>query len=212
MVDAFRLAFNKCQYGEVWSLIDLRIKYISSHAIFQRVEENVWGQVADLEAVLGYKFQDRSLLVTAMRPRNGTRPPSVPHNDALEYLGDSILEVIAPIFFIEEGRQLQELHTLKLEAVTNLALQAVGLEAGVDQFLLEIDDSTRANHVIARASYEATKAIGGNNFWKAMPCEKELADAVEAIFGAVYLDCGMDFDVMLKLFRKLHWPAVGRYM
>ena len=99
---------------------------------------------------------------------------------------------------------MQELHTLKREAVTNIALQAVCLEAGVDQFLLKTSDLTKANHVVAKASYKATKAIGDKNFWKAIPCEKELADAVEAIFGAVYLDCGMDFDVVLKLFRRLH--------
>ena len=43
-------------------------------------------------------FKDRSWLVTALQPAKGDRDPALTNNDDLEFLGDSVLELIAPHF------------------------------------------------------------------------------------------------------------------
>ncbi|KAK3807795.1 MAG: ribonuclease III domain-containing protein [Benniella sp.] len=179
--------------------------------MFEPTEETLWSQVSDVESILDYKFTDRSLLVTALRPAKGNRDQAVANNDGLEFLGDSVLELIAPIFFTLEQRQLNQLGPLKCEGLTNVALQAVCLFAGLDGHLLELREVDRASNVITRANYQAARA-GGGKYWKRVPENKLLADAVEAVFGAVFLDSGMDLNAALRLFRRLHWPAVGRFM
>ena len=77
------------------------------------------------------------------------------------------------------------------------------LSAGLDRHLLELREIDRATNVITWTSYQVARANGGE-YWKTVPENMLLADALEAIFGAVFLDSGMDLNAVLRLFRRLH--------
>jgi len=123
-----------------------------------------------LSKSLRIPFKDLDLYLTAFRHKSAARniynKPEI-SNERLEFLGDAILDAaVAHYLYLkypddEEG----ELTKIKSRIVSRTTLNRVAIQMGIDK-LLETD--LQATH--ARAS------IAGN--------------ALEAIFGAMYLDLG----------------------
>lgn len=118
---------------------------------------------------LGHEFTDHGLLKLALTHRSH----GASNNERLEFLGDSILNfVIAEDLYqrfpkAREG-QLSRLRASLVKGAT-LAEVAVGLQLG---------DALRLG--------QGEMKSGGNER------ESILADAVEAVIGAIYLDCGLE--------------------
>lgn len=136
-----------------------------------------------LEQSLGHRFRARELLETALTHRSfGT-----PHNERLEFLGDGILNcVIADLLFcrfpaLNEG----DLSRLRANLVRQDTLVQLAEQLGVGQFL-RLGDGERKS--------------GGNSR------PSILADAVEALFGGVYLDAG--FDTAKGVIGRLYSPLI----
>lgn len=127
---------------------------------------------------LGYTFQDEALLSRALTHRSAGRL----HNERLEFLGDSILGfVVAEALYQQQDRAAEgELTRLRAWLVKGdtLAELARGLKLG-DFLELGAGELRSGGH--ARGSI--------------------LADALEAVFAAIYLDGGLDAvrDVVLQL-------------
>ncbi|EMO5473592.1 TPA: ribonuclease III [Pseudomonas aeruginosa] len=122
-----------------------------------------------LERKLGYTFKDRDLMVLALTHRSYAGR----NNERLEFLGDAILNfVIGEALFhhfpqAREG-QLSRLRARLVKGET-LALLARGFEVG---------DYLRLG----------SGELKSGGFRR----ESILADAMEALIGAIYLDTGMD--------------------
>ncbi len=141
----------------------------------------------ELEERIRYSFRDRSLLESALTHPSYSyeqnRP--VPHNQRLEFLGDAVLQiVITEYLFLHrpewpEGK-LTEVRSLFARGPT-LARVARGIRLG--EFL-------RLGRGEAQGEGRSRPAI--------------LADALEAIFGAVFLDGGLDAarEVVLRVLRS----------
>ena len=125
-------------------------------------------ELARLERRLGYAFSDRSQLELALTHRScGSR-----NNERLEFLGDSIVNfVIAQALFerFPEAREGQ-LSRLRARMVKGATLAEIGRE-------FELGDHLRLG----------SGELKSGGFRR----ESILADAVEAIIGAIYLDSGM---------------------
>lgn len=132
--------------------------------------------IAEFEARIGYTFTDRTLICGALTHRsylnsNGCALPG--SNERLEFLGDSVLELVVnhalylrfPRF--HEGELTKMKSLLVSRAV--LAGQARRLDLGRYIFL---SDAERVSGGAERASI--------------------LADGFEAVIGALYLDGGID--------------------
>jgi ribonuclease-3 len=127
-----------------------------------------------LEERLGHTFAEPSLLRLALTHRSvSSEDPSRRDNERLEFLGDAVLQLVVTDLLYESYPHLAEGQMAKVRAavVSRGTLAEVARHLGVGA------------HVEMAASEEAT---GGR--------EKEsiLADAVEALIGAVYLDGGLD--------------------
>ena len=122
-----------------------------------------------LELGLGHRFSDPALLLTALTHRSH----SSPHNERLEYLGDSILNCVIARQLFDRFPMLPEGDLSRLRA--NLVRQdslhrlAVSLALG--------------NHL--RLGEGELKSGGSQR-------PSILADALEALFGALWLDAGFD--------------------
>ena len=136
---------------------------------------------AGLYQRLGYRFKDESLLRQALTHRSA----AAEHYERLEFLGDAVLSfVVAAALFqkfplASEG-QLSRLRAGLVRGDT-LAVVARGLELG--------------EHLV----------LGGGELKSGgFRRDSILADALEAIFGAVYLDGGVDAarEVILGLFAE----------
>ncbi|MDP5210583.1 ribonuclease III [Microbulbifer sp. 2205BS26-8] len=133
---------------------------------------------------LGHRFRQDALLELALTHRShGSR-----NNERLEFLGDSILGFIIGAALYErfpKGREGQLSH-LRAQLVSGETLAKLALE-------LEIGDCLRLG--------EGEMKSGG--------CRRAsiLADAVEALIGAIYLDAGLE----TARARVLDWFASRLY-
>ncbi|OFC69542.1 ribonuclease III [Alteromonas confluentis] len=124
---------------------------------------------ARLSKLLDYRFKDEGLLEQALTHRSAAKK----HNERLEFLGDAVLGmVVADALFarfptVPEGKLTRMRSTL----VKGDTLAEMAKEAGVGE-LLKLGQGELKSGGHRRSSI--------------------LADAVEAILGAIYLDDGID--------------------
>jgi ribonuclease-3 len=127
-----------------------------------------------LQRALGWTFRDATLLERALTHRSYCAEHGVADsNERLEFLGDSVLGFVVTTFVFDEYPALPEGELAKLRAAVvsaeTLAELALRIELGAALRLGKGED-----------------ASGG----RAKP--SILADAMEAVFAAVYLDGGLD--------------------
>jgi len=129
-----------------------------------------------LEKKIGYTFNDRSLLERALTHSsysNENRGNALDSNQRLEFLGDSVLGLAAAIHLYHQNPHLQEgdLTRTRAELVCERSLAAAAGVIGLGEHLR-----------LGRGE----ETSGG----RSRP--SILADAMESVIGAVYLDGGED--------------------
>src|SRR5437667_2408288 len=135
-----------------------------------------------LEAVLAYAFSDRALLVQAMTHRSWAHEQVSPrqqreardlHNEALEFLGDSVLGLIVAdyLFKAYPGATEGELSRMKHRLVSEPTLAQASTDLRLGEFVRfgrgEEKSGGRRKHAL-------------------------LADVFEAVTGAIFLDGGLE--------------------
>jgi ribonuclease III len=120
-----------------------------------------------LERRIGYRFTDPALLAQALTHRSFGSP----HYERLEFLGDSVLGCAVTELLYQRYPELPEgkLSRMRAGLIREESLARVARELGVAAFL-RLDESTARNEGAERPSI--------------------LADALEAVYGAVFLDGG----------------------
>ena len=133
-------------------------------------------KIEQFETVLGLKFKNQALLGEALVHRsylNEHRNFSLPHNERLEFLGDAVLELVITdhLFRLYPKENEGALTAYRAALVNANTLGEIAAGLGVNDYLLlskgESRDNGRARQVI-------------------------LANAIEAIIGAIYLDQGYE--------------------
>lgn len=119
--------------------------------------------------ILAYRFGDESLLLTALTHRSH----SSPHNERLEFLGDGVLNCTIAAELYRRYPQLPEgdLSRLRAHLVRQDSLHKLAQGMRLGEYL-------RLGEGEAKSGGHQRPSI--------------LADALEAIFGAIYLDGGFD--------------------
>jgi ribonuclease-3 len=122
------------------------------------------------EATIGYRFQKRELLTRALSHRSSVENGS--SNERLEYLGDAVLGLVVSEFLFAEFPDLNEgdLTKMKASLVNEAILSKVAGEFGLGDFIFLSSEEERS---------------GGRQK------PSIVADATEAVIGAVYLDGGL---------------------
>jgi ribonuclease III len=125
--------------------------------------------LARLEGRLGYCFHSRELLSQALTHRSASRRLN---NERLEFLGDALLSQIisSALFQSHPDASEGQLTRMRASLVRGQTLAEIGLELGIGDYL----------------------ALGGGELKSGgFRRESILADAVEALIGALYLDGGL---------------------
>lgn len=128
---------------------------------------------------LGHDFSDESLLLTALTHRSfGT-----PNNERLEFLGDGILDFVIAAALYQRFPDLPEgdLSRLRANMVRQESLHRLAQDLGIGSVL-------RLGEGELRSGGAQRPSI--------------LADALEALFGAIYLDAG--FEAAQRVIEKLY--------
>lgn len=144
-----------------------------------------------LEKALGYSFSDKALLTEALTHssfHHENPGKALSFNERLEFLGDSVLGLAIAGYLFSHVPALTEsvMSKIKSFVVKESVLSELGLRL---------------------AAGEALRLGKGEEETGGRQKKSVLADAVEAVFGAIYLDGGYEAarDVILRLLDdKLH--------
>ena len=137
------------------------------------------------EEKISVHFRDRAVLREAFTHRsyiNETRERGLAHNERLEFLGDAVVELSVTDFLYKKYPQANEgdLTSYRAALVNAVTLGNLAIDLGMEEFLLMSkgeakDKGTKAREII-------------------------LANAFEALVGAIYLDQGyLAADMFLKV-------------
>lgn len=134
---------------------------------------------------IGHRFQQPQLLQRALTHRSF----SAAHNERLEFLGDSVLNCTIAKYLYDKFPDLPEgdLSRLRANLVNQQALNALAVQLGLGDLLM-LGEGERKSAGHRRPSI--------------------LADALEALFGAVFLDAG--FPAAEQVVLKLYEPYMAQ--
>lgn len=126
-----------------------------------------------IEEIVGHEVRDLDLYISSFTHRsylNENRSFPLPHNERLEFLGDAVLELAATEYLYKNYSHPEgELTNFRSALVNYKKLSEIAKSMGLEKFMLmsrgEAKDMGRARQVI-------------------------LANAIEALIGALYLDAG----------------------
>lgn len=129
----------------------------------------------DVQAITGFAPKQLELYISAFTHRsylNEHRTFELPHNERLEFLGDAVLELVATEHLYKNYDHPEgELTNFRSALVNYKMLSGIAKRMGLEEHLLmsrgEAKDTGRARQVI-------------------------LANAIEALIGALYLDLGYE--------------------
>lgn len=112
---------------------------------------------------IGYEFKDVRLLVRALTHRSASRE----HNEEIEWFGDSVMDlyVASRLMALMPGARESTLSKRRSEVTCDRAMTELARRAGLDKAL-----------------------VVGNSVKEVSP--RLLADAMEAVIGAAFLDGG----------------------
>jgi len=132
--------------------------------------------IKELETAIGYSFRNITLLQNALAHSsyaNERWHNSLKSNERLEFLGDSILGMVVADYLYREfpDRPEGELTRMRADMVCEPSLAQIAHKIGLGEYLL-----------LGKGEEQG----GGRNR------ESILADAVESVIAACYLDGGMD--------------------
>ncbi len=145
--------------------------------------------VKDLESNLGYIFNNKDLLYNALTHGsycNEVKGSSLESNERLEFLGDAVLELVISEFLYKKYKDFSEGELTKMRAkiVCSNTLAEIALRLNIGEYIImgkgEINQGGRKRKSI-------------------------LADSLEAIIGAIYLDNGLK---KVKKFIFLHFKPI----
>jgi len=137
-----------------------------------------------LEKRIAYRFQDRSLLEEALRHSSYINEhPSLSSNERLEFLGDTVLNLVVSDLLMALEPPLAEgvMTRIRAQLVNEATLADIAKHLRLGEFLLlgkgEMQSNGREKHSI-------------------------LADACEALIAAVYIDGG--FEAAHRMVKQLY--------
>lgn len=146
----------------------------------------------EFEKIIGIEFKDKNLLEQALTHRsylNENRSNRSGHNERLEFLGDAILELVITDYLYQKypNKTEGEMTSIRSALVNAQTCADVAKNINLNSFLLlskgESKDTGRARQYI-------------------------LANALEAIIGAIYLDSG--YESAKSFISKYIFPMTER--
>ncbi|KAI7724669.1 hypothetical protein M8C21_021480 [Ambrosia artemisiifolia] len=159
--------------------------------------------VTAVENIIMYTFKNKKLLEQALTHPSFSDGPSY---QRLEFLGDSALGLAISSFFyltypeIDSGK----LSDLRAANVSNEKLARVAVNHGLHKYIRHSKLSDKVWEFFMKVGEEEKMVVYGGQ----MTAPKVLADIVESMAAAVYIDCGFNIQMMWSIFRNLLEPLV----
>ena len=124
----------------------------------------------ELTRTLGYRFNDHNLLERALTHRSS----SIIHNETLEFLGDSVLSIVVSDYLFRRHSEATE---------GELTLYRTSIVNNRNALCEVAERISFADHIIIDSSFSKSNKTAWRNL---------LANTLEAVIGAIYLDGGLE--------------------
>ncbi|KAK9057188.1 hypothetical protein SSX86_024555 [Deinandra increscens subsp. villosa] len=159
--------------------------------------------VAAVESILMYTFKDKRLLEQALT--HHSYAADGPSYQRLEFLGDSALglAISSFLFLTYPDIGAGKLSDLRSANVSNEKLARAAVNHGLHKYIRHKNLSDKVWEFRSEVEKENMAVYGGQ-----MTAPKVLADIVESVAAAVYLDCEFNLQMMWMIFRRLLEPLV----
>ena len=139
-----------------------------------KINTNILNNISKFENIISYNFKNKQYILEALTHSSySNENKSYAFNERLEFLGDSVLGIIISDFLFKNETELPEGELTKLRA-------NIVCEESLSEVSKKIELGT---HMLLGKGEEAT---GGRERVSI------LADAVEAVIAAIYLDGGIE--------------------
>lgn len=138
------------------------------------VSKKVVYKISKFEDIINYKFEDKDYILEALTHSSySNENKNFKFNERLEFLGDSVLSIVISDYLFKKEKDLPEGELTKLRAniVCEESLSEVAVQIHLGEYLL---------------LGKGEEATGGRERISI------LADALEAIIAAIYLDGGLE--------------------
>jgi len=159
--------------------------------------------VAEVERILCYRFKNRKLLEEALTHSSFTEDVSY---ERLEFIGDPIigLAISNHLFVTYPKLDPGRLSILRSANISTEKLARVAVRHGFHRFIRHsaqplMDQVLRFVEAVARENHSVV-SHGGS-----VKAPKILADIVESIAGAVYVDVAYDLEILWKVSTQVSW-------
>ncbi|GAA6000094.1 hypothetical protein JCM10207_006049 [Rhodosporidiobolus poonsookiae] len=181
----------------------------------------VEGEYLAVEEALGYTFKHGNLVVEAF-----THPSKLDmvSFERCEWLGDSVLDYYVVRYAWNRWNDLSEGHLTEMKGgcVSNETLAALAVELNLDRFLIYEHDQLEINirlyreRIVQAKEKEHREAREEQRqlqpYWLCLDPPKAVADIVESLFGALFLDSGFDPVAAQNAFDTMLVPFLSTYV
>ena len=169
--------------------------------------------VEAMHELFGYKFNNINLLDEALTHCSIQFKPS---NQRLEFLGDAVLDfAVVHLLNLKFPNAPQgQLTDLRSKTTCNRRLSALGLRLGLQKHIQAMSTSLIAEFADIQLWQNTVQQTGGSDYDKVQfeyiekygqkNGLKAVADAVEAMFGAIFIDSCGNFEVICEIVSRLH--------
>jgi len=129
-------------------------------------------QLQELEKKLGISFFNKALLNQCLTHSSFAHELSIPDNERLEFLGDAILKLVISEYLYNKfpTRPEGDLTKYRATIISDDTLAKIGTEVKLGEYLLLSENETRTGGARRKSN---------------------VANAFEALLGAIYLDAGI---------------------
>lgn len=179
--------------GHHFPLISQRLETMGAKLTYQTLYRREWGNVI-LQRRIGYSFRDPTLLEEALTRKSAVAAGtslSLRHAERFEFLGDRVMGLVVSkrLFRHSEHHSPGQMSDSFVQHTRNSYLSAVATRLGLGQF-------------VRVGGGEETRAPDNHT-------DKLLADILEALVGAVYVDAGEDMRTVEKVVSSATWFPNG---
>lgn len=141
-------------------------------------------EYSQLEDRLGYRFEDKQLIIEALTHKSYKQPYN---NERLEFLGDAVLDLIVGEFLFQKFPNSDEgiLSKIRASLVNERGFTMLAQKIGLGQYIY-LSAAEENNNGREKSSL--------------------LSNAFEAVIGAIYLEGGLEVarDISVKLLNETH--------
>ncbi|XP_021282374.1 endoribonuclease Dicer homolog 2 isoform X1 [Herrania umbratica] len=163
-----------------------------------------------LESLLNYSFQDPSLLVEALTHGSYMLAEIPECYQRMEFLGDSVLDYLITLHLYSQypGMSPELLTDLRSASVNNDCYALSAVKAGLHKYILH---ASHKLHKEIAETVESSKELS-MKYTFGWECEKSfpkvLADIIESLAGAIFVDSGYNKHTVFQSIRPLLEPLI----